>query len=181
MKKISIVFIVLAVVGFALSGCNHAKKESKQTEATTTIKEKKETNETKTSTDLSKEVAKVVEKKAKETDFKKSQTYSFLKNFGNNWLNYTSIRERNQSVRDYMTDECIKANAIDAEIHTEFDATGKINDVYQSLDNENSYSIFGVEESKGNRLLIVLLVDTVEENNELKISKLTVNYIRQAY
>lgn len=42
-----------------------------------------------------------------------------LKDFGRKWVNYTDIYERNQSVKNYLIDCCIKENGIDNDPHVQ--------------------------------------------------------------
>lgn len=115
----------------------------------------------------------------KEEEVERKETIrQFLQDFGKRWLNYDSIYQRNQSVRDYFTEEAIENYSIDFDPKVEFEATGKITLVTQSMSNENSYLMIGEESARGSWNKVILELE-LTKGEEPKISQMTVNYMRQ--
>lgn len=52
-----------------------------------------------------------------------------LKDFGHKWVNYDSVYERNQSIKDYLTEKAIEENAIDVDPHSDFEGVGEIDSI----------------------------------------------------
>lgn len=65
------------------------------------------------------------------------------------YVNFHSIDDRNQSVMDFVTEDCQKQNALDIEVHADFDSTGMIENSYQDLIDPQSFIVIGKEESCG--------------------------------
>ncbi|MGM0208397.1 hypothetical protein IGI96_002917 [Enterococcus sp. DIV0421] len=106
-------------------------------------------------------------------------TKSFLKDFARKWSNFTDVYQRNQAVREYMTDRCIKDNSIDVDPHVQVETTGRIYQMTQDIEQFNQYLLFGEETMNGVTRLIVLQVKVVP--NEQKIDEFHVYYVRSAY
>lgn len=104
-------------------------------------------------------------------------TKETLKTFGENFLNYDSVDERNKSVKDLMTEKAQKENGINVKVHADFQAKGQIKQIYRDIDNKNQYLIFADYQVQLQNTNVVLRV-TMKNN---KIDKLTVDYTRQAY
>ena len=104
-------------------------------------------------------------------------TKETLKTFGENFLNYDSVDERNKSVKDMMTEKAQKDNGINVKVHADFQAKGQIKQIYRDIDNKNQYLIFADYQVQLQNTNVVLRV-TMKNN---KIDKLTVDYTRQAY
>lgn len=102
-----------------------------------------------------------------------------LQNFGNNFFNYSSINERNESVKKYLTSEAIKKNGIDGETTAEFEAEGEITNIYQDVSTKNAYLIFATEKTASTNSQVVVQV-TVDQD-KLKISNLSIYYVKPAY
>ncbi|MFS1200733.1 EF0163 family protein [Enterococcus faecalis] len=98
-------------------------------------------------------------------------------------MNYSSIDERNKSVRDMFTGEARAINGLDTsvDINVEGKGKGKVKAIYRQTTEEMKYVIVGTDEANGNKNGIVLFVELMDKNGETKISQLTVSYIRQAY
>lgn len=109
---------------------------------------------------------------------RKETIRQFLQDFGKRWLNCDSIYQRNQSVRDFFTEEAIANYSIDFDPKVEFEATGKITLVTQSMSKENSYLLLGEESARGSWNKVILELE-LTEGEEPKISQMTVNYMRQ--
>lgn len=120
--------------------------------------------------------------KTTETNSKEEQNHdSFLQNFGDKWLNYSSIDERNQSVKEWFTNEAREENGLDVQVDASIDWKGKVQSIYRQTDEKNNYIVVGSEEANGNKNIIVLFVELTSNDQETKIKKLTVSYVRQAY
>ena len=106
---------------------------------------------------------------------------TFLLDFGEKFLNYSSIDERNKSVRDMFTGEARAINGLDTSVDINVEGKGKVKAIYRQTTEEMKYVIVGTDEANGNKNGIVLFVELTDKNGETKISQLTVSYIRQAY
>lgn len=106
---------------------------------------------------------------------------TFLQDFGEKFLNYLSIDERNKSVRDMFTGEARAINGLDTSVDINVEGKGKVKAIYRQTTEEMKYVIVGTDEANGNKNGIVLFVELTDKNGETKISQLTVSYIRQAY
>ena len=107
------------------------------------------------------------------------QAYLLIERFGEKWLNYKSIYQRNQNVKSLMTERAIQENGIEVDPHVEEPTEGEIYQIAQNLKNEKQWMLFGRERSKGgdNFILIVFGLDeTLEHIDQMKIS-----YVRTAY
>lgn len=109
---------------------------------------------------------------------RKRTILQFLQDFGKRWLNYKSIYQRNQSVRDFFTEEAIENYSINFDPKVEFEATGKIILVTQSMSNENRYLLLGEESARGSWNKVIIELELTEDE-EPKISQMTINYMRQ--
>ena len=58
-----------------------------------------------------------------------------LKDFGHKWVNYDSVYERNQSIREYLTEKAIEDNAIDVDPHADFEGVGAIESISRKIGN----------------------------------------------
>lgn len=120
-----------------------------------------------------------IQKSEPETQTADEDIQALLKSFGTNWINYETIYERNQSVRDYLTEICIKENGIDVDPHVGLRGEGKITGIYQSLDNPYQYIVVGEERVEDIVSDIILEVEVDKE--QVKISNIVVNYKYRAY
>lgn len=170
MKKSVLLCCLLLIGSVALSGCKKTTETSESEPVSATTKTKKGSSSTVDESQIKKDIQKQQQKKE-----------DVLKEFGKHWVNYDSIDERNASVKEFMTEECIQENGIEAITHAGFQATGSVSDVYESMTMEDTYIIFGSEETNGNKQTIVLNVALEATDSDVKISKLVVNYVRQAY
>lgn len=169
MKKIVVRVSVLLSLFLVLTSCKNKQDTGKVETVSTNTKAKSE------SQSESLEAENVDEQKFNQ------KKEAFVKEFGKRWVNYTSIDERNASVQSFMTEECQKENGITVKTNAAFDATGQVLDVYESTSVPDTYVVFGTEEYKGNRKTIVLTVQLETIKSEIKLSKLVVNYVQQAY
>ena len=102
-----------------------------------------------------------------------------LKNFGRKWVNYTDIYERNQSVKNYLSDRCIKENGIDNDPHLQYKTIGRIHTITQDVIQSDQYLLFG-EETTNEMTRFVLLQIKVDQEVQ-KIDKIKIYYVRSAY
>ena len=170
MRRIILLSCLILGLGMAASGCKKSEKSDSKPTVSTTKTSKSQADPLKELKD-----------QLKEKEQKEQKKQDLVKEFGERWVNFSSVDERNSSVKEFLTEECIEANGINVPVHAEFDTTGKITNVYQSTEEEDSYIVFGTEESKGNRNTIVLNVEVTTSGDEVLISKIVVNYVKQAY
>lgn len=107
------------------------------------------------------------------------QVYLLIEQFGEKWLNYKSIYQRNQNVKPFLTDRAIQENGIEVDPHVEEPTEGEIYQIAQNLKNEKQWMLFGRERSKGgdNFILIVFGLD----DSFQKIDQMKISYVRTAY
>lgn len=147
MKKV-ILLSLLAVL--FLSGC-HKKEEMKVTETNTS------------------QSTMLLEDKTTETSKEPENPRPMLLAFGNKFLNFNSLKERNQSVKEYMTEKCQEENGINVDLDAKFRSIGKIIKVFKDTDSENQYALLGEEDSRGVKNEVLFVVQLVEEDGQYKI------------
>ena len=159
-----------------------SSKEEKETfvapsESSENMQETKEQSNAQVSA-LEEQIRRMKDEEKQQKD-RQRQTYQLIEQFGEKWLNYKSVYQRNQSVRMFLTDKAVEENGIDVDPHVEEPTDGEIYQIAQNLKNEKQWLLFGRERSKGgdNFILIVLgLDDTFQQIDQMKIS-----YVRTAY
>lgn len=182
MKKVAIgglaVVIILVLVGLNLylgnrdegtaSNVSESTTELSNQESSAISKSKKTSNSTAESTFESEDSNELIQEEIE----------AMLKDFGTRWVNYDSIYGRNQSVREYLTEKCITANSIDTNPNVELKTFGEIKQVYRSIEDDSLYVLTGTEERDTNMSTIILEVTVDKE--QMKIDRITINYVRQA-
>lgn len=171
MKKIIIgagILVVLGLTGynFYLGQQETAVKEPQEAETEPTSKTSKETEETPTSETTA---SKSEENKNNEAIQK------MLKDFGDKWVNYDTVYNRNQSVREYLTENCIKENGIDVDPKVTFDSKGSVKDLTKSVEDNSHYLVMGKETINQNTRSIFIYVTIDQEQS--KISEIKVYYV----
>lgn len=159
-----------------------SSKEEKETfvapsESSENMQETKEQSNAQVSV-LEEQIRRMKDEEKQQKD-RQRQAYQLIEQFGEKWLNYKSVYQRNQSVRMFLTDKAVEENGIDVDPHVEEPTDGEIYQIAQNLKNEKQWLLFGRERSKGgdNFILIVLgLDDTFQQIDQMKIS-----YVRTAY
>ncbi|OJG96507.1 hypothetical protein RV18_GL002455 [Enterococcus termitis] len=123
------------------------------------------------------------EPSAAELSMNDLEIQTFLKEFGEKFVNYKSIDERNGAVKGLLTEDCAKENGMTVKVNADFTAQGEVLQIYRPFedDKSQSYIIVGKERSSAGEQGILLTVSLREENAALRISKLTVHYVKQAY
>ena len=151
--------------------------------STQSIKEKSRRRETNFLKSSSETFSKESSEQSEKEQISQQDYDTFLQDFGEKFLNYSSIDERNKSVRDMFTGEARAINGLDTsvDINVEGKGKGKVKAIYRQTTEEMKYVIVGTDEANGNKNGIVLFVELMDKNGETKISQLTVSYIRQAY
>ncbi|MBH0830397.1 hypothetical protein I5R78_03920 [Enterococcus faecium] len=176
-KGIILVFSWLCLIG--LTGCHWFSSEKQKTQLTTTeetIEAVKETSGTLQSTESNSQIGSLEDETAQQID---EMTKDFLKDFARKWSNFTDVYKRNQAVRDYMTDRCIKDNSIDVDPHVQMKTTGKLHQVTQDIENPDQYLLFG-EETTNEVTQFVLLQLKVDQEAQ-KIDAIKIYYVRSVY
>ncbi|HAQ2049710.1 TPA: hypothetical protein IXH65_000760 [Enterococcus faecium] len=176
-KGIILVFSWLCLIG--LTGCHWFSSEKQKTQLTTTeetIEAVKETSGTLQSTESNSQIGSLEDETAQQID---EMTKNFLKDFARKWSNFTDVYKRNQAVRDYMTDRCIKDNSIDVDPHVQMKTTGKLHQVTQDIENPDQYLLIG-EETTNEVTQFVLLQLKVDQEAQ-KIDAIKIYYVRSVY
>lgn len=159
-----------------------SSKEEKETfvapsESSENTQETKEQSNAQVSA-LEEQIRRMKDEEKQQKD-RQRQTYQLIEQFGEKWLNYKSVYQRNQSVRMFLTDKAIGENGIDVDPHVEEPTDGEIYQIAQNLKNEKQWLLFGRERSKGgdNFILIVFGLD----DSFQKIDQMKISYVRTAY
>ncbi|MFD2388580.1 EF0163 family protein [Enterococcus rivorum] len=101
-----------------------------------------------------------------------------LEKVGNTFANFSTLNNRNDELKKYMTEECIKNNAIDSKTDVKFASTGYIEGIYELMsDKEEKYAIYLKCKQNGFDTNVLLFVK-VKDN---KISEMTYNTVKQEY
>lgn len=100
-----------------------------------------------------------------------------LKDFGHKWVNYDSIYERNQSIKDYLTEKAIEDNAIDVDPHADFEGVGEIESISRQTGNSDKYILVGNERTRGQESILIIEVEFAQDED--KIDVIRVYYVRQ--
>ncbi|GEN21983.1 hypothetical protein LAC02_52640 [Ligilactobacillus acidipiscis] len=141
MKRITC--IILLLIGLLFVGVKYHELQEKYYDKEATIANLKNENSEQSvvisepQTDSNEEKA----DKIKEKDI--------LESFVDAYVNFHSIDDRNQSVMNFVTEDCQKENALDIEVHADFDSTGMIERSYKDLTDPDSFIVVGKEESRG--------------------------------
>jgi hypothetical protein len=156
-----LVLIVISFIAFFPSRTGTKKESKPSTTQTTYSKEKEEKTQYSTNNN--------------------NKNLAMLEDFGNKWINYSSIYNRNQSVKELFTQQAITDNSLNVDPHVEIRATGTITTISQSMTEDNKFVLVGIEKTNNNPTKIFLEIEIEEKNNQPLISKLTVSYVRGAY
>jgi hypothetical protein len=198
MSKTSLFLCFILLAGMTLTACSTSKKgkdkavnssEEVHLIESSTVKENNSTepktkeSSAEASTEESTEKQEETEASAEELSMNDLEIQTFLKEFGEKFVNYKSIDERNGAVKGFLTEECAKENGMTVKVNADFTAQGEVLQIYRPFesDKNQSYIIVGKERSSAGEQGILLTVSLQEENAALKISKLTVHYVKQAY
>ena len=98
-----------------------------------------------------------------------------LESFVDAYVNFHSIDDRNQSVMDFVTEDCQKENALDVKVHADFDSKGTIESSYQSISDPDDFIVLGREESRGASHAFLMNVHFIND----KIDSYNYKYMRQ--
>lgn len=104
---------------------------------------------------------------------------TMLQDFSTKWVNFDDIYKRNQSVRNYLTDNCIKENTIDVDPNVSYECKGSISSIARDIANDHRFIVTGSEEMNGYTNDFVLIIALDAEN--IKIDAITTWYVRTGY
>lgn len=157
MKKL-FVFGVLGLLVFVVFSAFYREKERKPIE------------ETIESTVVSKEQESTYQQnEIQEDKTQVADPEEMLVDFGTHFLNFHSLKERNQSVKEYMTEKCREENGINVDLNAEFQSVGKIEKVFQDIEDSQIYALLGYEDSRGMKNEVFFVIKLIKENGEFKI------------
>ncbi|MFS1236782.1 EF0163 family protein [Enterococcus lactis] len=105
----------------------------------------------------------------------KTKEKEILESFVDAYVNFQSIDDRNQSMMDFVTEDCQKENALDIKVHADFDSKGTIESSYQSIADPDSFIVLGKEESRGASHAFLMNVHFTND----KIDSYTYKYMAQ--
>ena len=139
--------------------------------STQSIKEKSRRRETNFLKSSSETFSKESSEQSEKEQISQQDYDTFLQDFGEKFLNYSSIDERNKSVRDMFTGEARAINGLDTsvDINVEGKGKGKVKAIYRQTTEEMKYVIVGTDEANGNKNGIVLFVELMDKNGETKL------------
>ena len=96
-----------------------------------------------------------------------------LKDFSYKLLNFTSIDDRNDEIKNYLTNKCIKEQGLDVKVNADFNSIGSIEHIYHETDNEDHYIGLGNDKSRGSEHDV--LIDVTFEKD--KINSFSIKYM----
>ena len=122
--------------------------------STQSIKEKSRRRETNFLKSSSETFSKESSEQSEKEQISQQDYDTFLQDFGEKFLNYSSIDERNKSVRDMFTGEARAINGLDTsvDINVEGKGKGKVKAIYRQTTEEMKYVIVGTDEANGNKM-----------------------------
>ncbi|EGP0010611.1 EF0163 family protein [Enterococcus faecium] len=170
MKKI-VVFIALICVGVFL-GNQYSNQRSERNEL---MFEKKlsEVSKERDKYKIALDEIKHDEDDVKEVSKTNKDREEILKDFSYKLLNFTSIDDRNDEIKNYLTNKCIKEQGLDVKVNADFNSIGSIEHIYQETDNVNHYSVLGNDKSRGAEHDV--LIDVTFEKD--KINSFSIKYM----
>lgn len=89
---------------------------------------------------------------------------TFLTNFAENWTNFSSIEERNQSVKDFLSEKAIHDNGIDAKLNVEFVSKGEVKKIAKVSDEKQDKYMVLVDEKARDEANTMLIEATIKQN-----------------
>lgn len=89
---------------------------------------------------------------------------TFLTNFAENWTNFSSIEERNQSVKDFLSEKAIHDNGIDAKLNVEFVSKGEVKKIAKVNDEKQDKYMLLVDEKARGEANTMLIEATIKQN-----------------
>ena len=139
--------------------------------STQSIKEKSRRRETNFLKSSSETFSKESSEQSEKEQISQQDYDTFLQDFGEKFLNYSSIDERNKSVRDMFTGEARAINGLDTsvDINVEGKGKGKVKAIYRQTTEEMKYVIVGTDEANGNKNGIVLFVELMDKMVKQKL------------
>lgn len=142
-------FIILLIASISVVGCSQSTNKTTETKKNNVSKAEQNSSDVK----------------------------NMLKEFGTKYLNYDSIDERNESIKDYFTKEAQEANSFNVKVNADVKSRGKITGAYQDISNKNQYLLQINQDTQGSKTVAILKL-TVTEG---KISKMNMFYVQSAY
>ncbi|EGP5483122.1 EF0163 family protein [Enterococcus faecium] len=170
MKKL-VVFVALISVGIFL-GNQYSNQRSERNEL---MFEKKlsEVSKERDKYKISLDEIKQDEDNLKEVSKTNGDRKEILRNFSYKLLNFTSIDDRNDEIKSYLTNKCIKEQGLDVKVNADFNSIGSIEYIYQETDDVNHYIVLGNDKSRGTEHDV--LIDITFEKD--KINSFSIKYM----
>lgn len=165
MKRITC--IILLLIGLLFVGVKYHELQEKYHDHEATI--------TKLKKEKSEKSIVISEPQTDSNREKDDKTKEILESFVYSYVNFHSIDDRNQSVMDFVTEDCQKENALDVKVHADFDSKGTIESSYQSISDPDSFIVLGKEESRGASHAFLMNVHFTND----KIDSYTYKYMAQ--
>ncbi len=168
MKKV-VAMIVLIGVGFFI-GSYHVNQKMAENE----INYEKKLSAVNKEKDKYKVALEDTNKASNESvDKNKEERVKVLKDFSDKLLNFSSIDDRNNEIKEYLTVQCVKEQGIDVKVNADFGSSGTISEYYESTNDVNHYVLLGNDENRGAEHDV--LIDVFFENN--KINRFSIKYM----
>lgn len=178
MKKLGLVVLLLGA-GLVFTACGENTKGHETVVSSTTdsvnMKPVDDMTSTKGSEVTEKSSTKPVQSNDKLTEEKVSDTYQLVEDFGNTYANFSSINDRNEKLKKFMTTECLKKNGIDVKTGAKLESKGEVSSIYQN--DKKEYAVLLDCEQNGTKTKVLLLAK-VKGN---KIAEMTYNSVKQEY
>lgn len=170
-KRVLIFLCAACIVGGSFFWIEHQRGKSESTTESTTQTTKNSTSESKVESTKSS-----TEKNQTESEETIVEEQNKIRDFSKRLVNYDSVYKRNQSIKQFLTPECIEENTIDVNPHVDVKATGDVLSIANELDDEHTYFVLAEEKvNNSENKLVVTIKYNVQKK---KIEQYEINYIR---
>lgn len=102
-------------------------------------------------------------------------TETLLENFGEDWLNFSSISERNQQVEKYMTEDAVENTQSETNENKQQETTGTIKTMTQDIEHPHKYILLGEKTTQEETREVILEVELTNDPSP-KINHLEFSY-----
>lgn len=103
---------------------------------------------------------------------------TFLADFGQKYLNFDTVYQRNQSVRNMLTAHAQDELGIDADPHADFKSSGKVLDAYQSINDPQQYLLATDQHAQDQVFQPIIRLKIVKKGGQPKIDWLQTTWAR---
>ncbi|GMA08270.1 hypothetical protein GCM10025886_14210 [Tetragenococcus halophilus subsp. flandriensis] len=116
--------------------------------------------------DLENQVTELTDPNENNAD-QEEKNQELLKDFTEKWTNFSSIEDRNASVKELLSNEAIEENGINADLNVEFKSEGTIKKIAKvNSQDQQSYIVIADEEARGQKSTMLIEAEIEQEQIE---------------